>query len=432
MSTKATSASALPPLDPANGVELSGIGKHFRILTGSGGRIADFLAHRLATRRFRRELRALDGVTCEVRRGEVLGIVGTNGAGKSTLLRIIAGISLPTVGEVRRAPKVAALLDLTAGFHPSLTGYENLYLAASLQGLPRAEMRRIMPDVVAFSGLSHAYLDQPVRTYSSGMITRLAFSLAVMTDPDVVLIDEVLAVGDAEFQARSAHRLLQFRTQGKAMVFVSHMSNAVAEMSDRVLWLDAGKVRAIGPSNEVIGMYDSYLNRRIARRARHDAARAADLLTFPDAAHDTEAVTSPPDDVEIASLTVDDGDGNPRTEFETGAVMRLSATIRPRVPLRDADLLFQLMQDNRAVVEEFTANERGITVPDGDVPFRVTMRFDPLLLLRGRYWLVLHVVDRNDTARVHGSSPETPVDVRMEYTAKAVMPGFLPTEYRMD
>jgi ABC-type polysaccharide/polyol phosphate transport system ATPase subunit len=421
------------PLDPANGLELESIAKRFQIITGSSGRLSGFLANRLANRRFRKDLWALDDVSCEVKRGEILGIVGSNGAGKSTLLRIIAGITPPTTGQVRRVGRVAALLDLTAGFHFSLTGYENLFLAAAILGISRERMRAIMPEVINFAGINHAYLEQPVRTYSSGMITRLAFSLAVFTDPDLILIDEVLAVGDAEFQARSAQRLLQFREEGKAMIFVSHSSDAVAELSDRALWLDAGHVRLAGGASEVIKAYSSYLNTRIAQRSRMDAEAAMnDPVIAATVAESAEGIITPPADAVFESVTLDNGDGASCEVFQTNSALRVRMVIQPRVPLQNVDLLYQVLRENRAVMEESTASEHGLELPDGGEPFRVTLRFDPLLLLRGKYTLAFHLIERNNPAKIHGSCNEIHFEVEMPFTASHVMPSLIPSEFSMD
>ena len=420
------------PRDPANGLELAEVGKRFRIITGSSGRLSSFFANRLASRRFRKDLWALQDVSCEVKRGEILGIVGSNGAGKSTLLRIIAGITPATTGEVRRVERVAALLDLTAGFHSSLTGYENLFLAASILGISRERMRAIMPEVVAFAGINHAYLEQPVRTFSSGMITRLAFSLAVFTDPDLILIDEVLAVGDAEFQARSAQRLLQFREEGKAMIFVSHSSDAVAELSDRALWLDAGRVRLAGGAAEVISAYTSYLNMRIAQRARMDAEAAMGDPVIATIAPPAEGVVTPPADAVFESVTLDNGNDAPCEIFQTNSALRVRMVIQPRVPLQKVDLLYQVLRENRAIMEESTASEHGLELPDGREPFRVTLRFDPLLLLRGKYTLALSLIERNNPAKIFGSADEISFEIEMPFTASHVMPSLIPSEFSMD
>jgi ABC-2 type transport system ATP-binding protein len=408
-----------PPRDEANGVEVRGVSKRYRVLGDSAGRVSSFLFHRLLTRRHRREVWALRDISLDVRRGEILGIVGTNGSGKSTLLRVLSGITAPTAGEVRVAPRVAALLDLTVGFHPSLTGYENLRLAAAILGIPQEELRHRLEDIVAFSGIDREYFDQPVRTYSTGMVTRLGFALAANTNPDVMLIDEVLAVGDAEFQARSARKLLEFRDRGKAMVFVSHLSGAVAELCGRAIWLEAGVIRADGPARDVIGEYDAFLNRRISARQGGEALHARD------------GGEGQPGLAEIGAPLLDDGIGGKPARFATGGRLRATTAVRPKGAMPRADLMVRVVTSGNAVVDEFLASEHGTAIPDGPEPFRVSVTFDPLILYRGTFAVSFSLVEADEPARVLAEGAPAPFEVEMPYSAQAVMPAWLPCEFEL-
>ena len=198
---------------------------------------------------------ALDGVSLEVRKGEAVGVIGANGSGKSTLLALIAGVIGPQAGTVEVRGRVAPLLELGAGFHYELTGYENIVLNGVLMGLTRREVASRMEAIVAFSGLESS-LNEPLRTYSSGMVARLGFSVAVHLDPDILLIDEILAVGDAHFQARCHDRLEEFRRQGTTFVIVSHVLAEIRSLCDRVVWLAGGKVMMQGKPDEVIAAYE--------------------------------------------------------------------------------------------------------------------------------------------------------------------------------
>jgi ABC-type polysaccharide/polyol phosphate transport system ATPase subunit len=203
----------------------------------------------------RTDLWALQDVSLRLRRGESLGIVGRNGAGKTTALRLIAGISRATQGKVHTRGRVASLLNVGAGFHRELTGHENVLLNGVILGLSRAETRRRYDQIVEFAGLQR-FMDTPLKHYSSGMYARLAFSVAAHADPDVLLVDEVLSVGDAAFQDRSMRRMLEFREQGRAaIVFISHNLAAVELMCQRAVWLDRGCVRAVGATEDVIRAY---------------------------------------------------------------------------------------------------------------------------------------------------------------------------------
>lgn len=197
---------------------------------------------------------ALSGVELTVQRGRALGVIGRNGAGKSTLLRLTGGIGRPDRGSVRVRGRVGALLDLGREFHPDLTGRQNAEIAAVVAGLTRAEFARRLDDVVAFAGLA-AFMDQPLHAYSDGMRSRLAFSVLAHVDPDVLLVDEVLAVGDAAFQRRCVDRIEELRSAGSTIVFVSHDLSLVRRVCDEAVWLDGGVIRSRGPAAEVVSEY---------------------------------------------------------------------------------------------------------------------------------------------------------------------------------
>jgi ABC-type polysaccharide/polyol phosphate transport system ATPase subunit len=197
---------------------------------------------------------ALKGVSFDVKNGECLGIIGKNGAGKSTLLSLILGTIYPTKGYVKVSQKITPLLELGAGFHPDLTGKENILINGVLLGLTKDEAMKRAEDIVVFSEIAE-FIDMPVRTYSSGMYLRLAFSVAIHTDPKLLLIDEILAVGDEAFQKKSKDALISLIKGGVTSIFVSHSMPAVKEICDRVIWLDGGEVKAQGKPAEVVQEY---------------------------------------------------------------------------------------------------------------------------------------------------------------------------------
>lgn len=202
----------------------------------------------------REEFVALRDVDLEVRRGESLGLIGPNGSGKSTLLRLLAGIIRPTAGEVRVEGRVAPLIELGVGFHPELNGRENIHLNTSLFGLSRRQTEALMEDIIAFSALGE-FIDLPVKSYSSGMYMRLGFAIAVHLDADIILLDEVLAVGDAQFQEKCRRRLAARRASGRTVVLVSHDLDAVESMCDRACLLVGGRIVEEGPPARVIRRY---------------------------------------------------------------------------------------------------------------------------------------------------------------------------------
>lgn len=208
---------------------------------------------------------ALRGVSFEVSAGEMLGVIGHNGAGKSTLLQVLGKVAYPNEGAIKMRGRVGALLDLGAGFHGDLTGRENVFVTAIVGGLPRREVARRLDQIVAFAELE-AFIDNPVRTYSSGMMMRLAFSVAVHTDPRILLVDEFLSVGDLSFQAKCLNRIAEMKAQGCAIVLVSHDVGQVERLCDRALWLKRGTVMAYGQPTVVAGQYTMEMRSQTEQR----------------------------------------------------------------------------------------------------------------------------------------------------------------------
>ena len=235
-------------------IELAGVGKCYFLR-----RHKVFLAKELLDRLLRRqaereEFWALREVDIAIGAGESVAVVGSNGAGKSTLLGLVAGAIHPTVGTVSVSGRVGALLELGAGFHPDLTGRENIYLNASLLGLQEQEVDDRFDQIVAFSGLAE-FIDVPLRNYSSGMQVRLGFAVASHTDPEILLMDEVFAVGDQEFQRKCVERIHEFKARGRTMLFVGHGLDVLRGICERAIWLEHGRVRADGPLAEVLRGY---------------------------------------------------------------------------------------------------------------------------------------------------------------------------------
>jgi lipopolysaccharide transport system ATP-binding protein len=233
-------------------IRLDGAGVRYRVVIDAGLSLKE----RVVRGRSRRvaEHEALRGVDLEIRRGETIGIVGGNGAGKTTLLRLIARVLHPSSGRIRVRGTVAPLIDLFGMLHHELTGRENAYLTGALLGLRRREMETRIDAIAEFAGIGE-FFDAPLRTYSAGMMVRLAFATATSVDADILLVDEALAVGDAAFQRRSGARMDGFRRAGTTSVLVSHDVRHLAEICDRIVWIDAGRVVEVGPGGEVVDRY---------------------------------------------------------------------------------------------------------------------------------------------------------------------------------
>jgi len=200
---------------------------------------------------------ALKDISFSLEHGESLGVVGPNGAGKSTLLSLVAGLSWPDEGRISVEGRVVALLELGSGFHPDLTGAENVRLNAALLGFSRRETMERFDRIVEFSGIGE-FIDEPLRTYSSGMVMRLAFSVAIQTTPDILLIDEVLAVGDQSFQAKCIEKIFELKRADKILLFVSHAPQILRQLCDRALWLESGHLVREGPVEETLEAYQAY------------------------------------------------------------------------------------------------------------------------------------------------------------------------------
>src|SRR5258705_7260328 len=216
--------------------------KRYRLRTGRAPTLKELVLRQLPPGEV---VQALMDVSFSVERGQCFGVVGANGSGKSTLLKLIAGTAKPTTGTIEVEGRVSALLELGAGFHPDFTGRENAYLNGSLLGLSRRETEAAMPKIEAFAQLGR-FFDAPIKTYSSGMYARLGFAVAVHLDPQVLLVDEVLAVGDEYFQHKCFAKIAEFRKEGRTIVLVSHDLGAVTRLCERAIWLDGGRVAASG------------------------------------------------------------------------------------------------------------------------------------------------------------------------------------------
>ena len=247
------------PTAGESAIALTDISVRFDIPTERIISFKEYVLRRLMGGIERRELWALRDIDLEVRSGEVLGVVGRNGAGKSTLLKIVSRVLQPTAGRVVLRGSVAPLLELGAGFHFDLTGRENVFLNAALLGHPRRTVEQRLGEVIDFSELAD-FIDVPIRNYSSGMLARLGFAVATMFRPDVLLVDEVLAVGDAAFQEKCLSRIREFRARGTTILLVSHQATEIAAHCDRALWLERGRVAGIGATDDILAGYRSALD----------------------------------------------------------------------------------------------------------------------------------------------------------------------------
>ena len=234
-------------------IRVDNVYKTFNVYLDKANTIKEKLLF-LFSRNKKEKRQVLKGINLNVKKGEVVALIGTNGSGKSTLLKLMTKIIYPNKGKIETKGKLTSLLELGAGFHPDFSGRENIYFNASIFGLTKKEIDNRLNDIIEFSELKD-FIDNPVRTYSSGMYMRLAFSVAINVDADILLIDEILSVGDEHFQNKCFSKMKELKEQGKTMVFVTHNMKAVRELCDRAVWLYEGNIKMDGSSNEVVDEY---------------------------------------------------------------------------------------------------------------------------------------------------------------------------------
>ena len=322
---------------------------------------------------------ALQDVTFEVERGETVGIVGQNGAGKSTLLKLLCGVTRQSSGTLETHGHIASILELGTGFHPEFSGRDNAALNAAILGLTAAQVRESLPKILEFSELG-TFLDRPVKTYSSGMYMRLAFSVAVNVDPDILVIDEALAVGDGHFQKKCIDKIREFQEQGKTILFCSHALYYVSSICRRTLWLDHGSVMRYGPSLDVVHDYETFLLQR-----DRDVASEGDPQ--PERA---------PTPVRIRDLTVCDRGGAPRDRFDRGEDIH----VRIRIHAEDARQPVHVIVGVHRSADDLHCFAVG-THADGVAPlsgrheYELTVRLQDVPLLRGEYSIIAFAGDEH-------------------------------------
>ncbi len=344
----------------ASAIELTTVSKVYRRFAHR--RQFATLKSALLTRSLVRDLRpeetftALNNVTVSVPRGQTLGVIGRNGSGKSTLLKLVAGITKPTSGTVRVDGRISALIELGAGFHPEISGRENVFINGIMLGLTKRQVTQRFDEIVEFAELQE-FIDAPVKTYSSGMYMRLGFAVAIHVDPDVLLVDEVLAVGDEGFTHKCLDKFAEFKRRGKTILLVTHSLGLVERFCDEALWLDAGRIKGSGDPKRIVGAYLTDIEQREEQELASGDARARESAAAPpssgDAApavlpdHPVEAASEPADmfrategrwgsrEVEIAGVTLMGADGAPGHVFHTGEPIEIRIHLRAPLPVDD-------------------------------------------------------------------------------------------------
>ena len=348
---------------------------------------------------------AVREVSFSLKRGQCLGVIGDNGAGKSSLLKLIAGTIQPSVGSIERVGRLTAILELGAGFHPDFTGRDNLYFAGNLIGLSRDELTSLEPSILEFCELNEA-IDRPVKTYSSGMTVRLAFALVTAVQPDVLIIDEALAVGDQHFQKKCVERIMAFRNNGCTILFCSHSPYHIRHLCDTAMWIDGGRIREFGETEAVLGAYDvhtrllngpsdepsSQNDSELAGASSKDdtlktseAVRNADGKPIPDVDDGTARILG----VELANL----GEGDP--QLLTARDLIATITVRGRGQERP-NVGFMIEQSKGVGITSLATHEEG-AVPSalGEGKWQSVLTFPNLPLHSGEYVVSAFLFDES-------------------------------------
>lgn len=364
-------------MDRDNTIEVRNVSKSFKVYLDKGHTIKD---HVVSSRRRRYEKReVLKDISFCVRQGEAVGLIGRNGCGKSTTLKLLTRIMYPDSGTIEMKGRVSSLIELGAGFHPDMSGKENIYINASIFGLNKKEIDDRLDDIIAFSELE-AFIDNPVRTYSSGMYMRLAFAVAINVDADILLIDEILAVGDVNFQAKCFNKLREIKNSGTTIVIVSHSMGQIEQICDRSIWINDGRIALEGIPKDVHLEYMDYMNGNKRDLAAREYKRESEKKRDEENRYGDGRVR-------FRKLELEDETGNCRTVFANGdnIVLRMSYVVNQQV--EDADFGIGVFRSDG--LQCYGTNtridrlQRFDLVKDGEL----CVTLGDVKLLPGEYWI---------------------------------------------
>ena len=326
---------------------------------------------------------ALNDVNVKVEKGEMIGFIGENGSGKSTILKIITGVLTPSEGEVKIEGNIAALLELGSGFNPEYSGYENIFLNGMVLGYSREEMAEKVDDIINFADIGD-HLYQPVKTYSSGMFVRLAFAVAINVDPDILIVDEALAVGDLEFQLKCMEKFTELRNAGKTILFVSHDVNAVRRFCDRVYWLKNGVVEAEGETMEITETYENFLKKKSLKTVDRENSSSEDFSAY--------------DIVEVKSAELLDGNLQPLeiVEQDSKVVIKVVYNVKDdSIKKPVLGVAIRTVDNNYVCGLNTLLDEESIPWKKGENVFY--LEYEKMALLGGEYYFDVALFEENAT-----------------------------------
>ena len=360
-------------------IRIKNLTKAYKIYSSPLRRVFDSIFHTKGYNKFV----ALDDITVDIPKGEVVGILGKNGSGKSTLLKIITGVAKQTSGEVVTEGKISAMLELTSGFDPELTGIENIYLKALSMGISKAEITKRLDDIKKFADIGD-YINRPVRTYSSGMKSRLGFAVSVNVDPDILVVDEVLAVGDDIFRLKCIEKMKQFRREGKTILFVSHSLFTVKAFCTKGLWINEGKMMDYGDLGPVVLKYEDYLKKEKAKLTEQ----------MP---NEENLPQEKKDILQVSKFAMLNGDGEKTTEFKHGEEVRIKFDYEVKRPIDKLNFGFTLRDAEERLI--FMSDKQSPdNLIDGTVgKHSLEITVNGLNLLSGTYMLSGELWDNEST-----------------------------------
>ncbi len=377
--------------NPANSeiaISASKLSKCYQLYQHPKDRLKQFLwPHNWwGSRQFYRELWALHNIDLTVMPGEVVGIVGQNGSGKSTLLQLVCGTLTPTQGEVQVNGRVAALLELGAGFNPDFTGRENVLMSAAIMGFSQSEIADRIEDIINFSGVRD-FIDQPVKTYSSGMYVRLAFSVAINVDPDILVIDEALSVGDGAFARKSFDRIMQMRDAGKTILFCSHSLFQVESLCSRAVWINQGKIILDGESAQVVSAYQTFLDQSMTHSIPETSSIHSDDPGF------SRNHTSGSARLEKVKLLADGINTQHAiiTSSQSGIKLWITFASDPSLPCPNVGMTIQA-KDGRTITSAATWEDQFSVQRNFEGYGQICLRLDHIPLLKGEYQISVYLL----------------------------------------
>lgn len=367
----------------AAAIRASKLSKCYQLYHHPKDRLKQFLwPHKwLGARQYYRELWALRDIDLIVKPGEVVGIVGQNGSGKSTLLQLVCGTLTPTYGEVHITGRIAALLELGAGFNPEFTGRENVLMSAAIMGLSSAEIAHRLEDIIDFSGVRD-FIDQPVKTYSSGMYVRLAFSVAINVDPDILVIDEALSVGDGAFAHKSFSRIMQMRDAGKTILFCSHSLFQVESLCARAIWVNQGQVVEDGESAQVVSAYQAFLDKSTPNSSPQASIASKNAPTLVGSAH-LEKVKLQANGIDTQHAIITSG--------QSGITIDVTFASDPSLPCPNIAMALH-NEDGRIITSAATWEDQFSIQRASDGSGQICLRLDHLPLLKGAYLINIYLL----------------------------------------